>query len=374
MLCDVQFTVPTRCLSLIASACLVGVSAFGQSLPTDEPPPDLAVADSESPFSLSVYWENDSRLTNPFDPDDRHYTNGLLLNFGYKPQWAESLAPNMPFAESFGSATQTRTGAGFILGHEIHTPDDITIPGPQPDQRPYAGYLYAGGYWQRDNLGEGEQPGVVPTLDHFQINLGLVGPSSLAEELQENIHNWFNGDDPRGWDNQLSDEPVIQGYFRKSWRFDGPEVSVGSSVLEMQLIPELDAALGTVDIYGQVGVLGRIGFNLPDDFGPGDIHHIPSVTGLNSRHNGWRPYIFGRVAGRAVAHNMLLEGNNYEDSLGVDAEPFVGLATVGAWLTYEGDNWAIDYLYSLNFITEEFDGQDGLDTYGTFMLAWRYDY
>ncbi len=329
-----------------------------------------------SPFSLQAYWENDSSLLKPQNPTDRHYTNGVLINFGYQPQWAQSLAPHMPFAESFAPEAHTRTAAGFVLGHHIYTPDDITIPTALPDEQPYAGYLYAGAYWQRDNALD--PTARVATLDHFQVDLGFIGPSTLAEDTQKWIHETFSGDDPRGWQFQLSDEPTIQTYFRKKWRIDAFSTELAGLPLDAQIIPQLEGAAGTVFVHGQAGVLARVGVNLPDDFGPAFINDLPSMTGLTATRgietSRWRGYAFTGVSGRAVAHNLFLEGNNYEDSLGVEPEPFVGQLRLGLWLAYETDAWAIDFQYAQTFETSEFEGQSAADSYGTLMLAWRYSY
>src|SRR5690606_5319533 len=125
---------------------------------------------------------------------DRHYTSGFALGFAHQPQWAEELAPYMPFAEQFGPA---RTAAGYIVGQFIHTPEGINQQTVIADDLPYSGYIFAGVYWQRSNEA---------TLDHFQLALGMVGPSSQAEEVQRVVHDMVGIRKLRGWDNQLHDE------------------------------------------------------------------------------------------------------------------------------------------------------------------------
>ena len=186
----------------------------------------------------------------------------------------------MPFARAFESAHgQPRTAAGYVIGQQFFTPRSISTVAAIPGDQPYAGYLYGGIYWQRQaplSLDNNTHQ----VFDHFEINLGVVGNSSLAQDIQTVIHDQFNSQPPNGWDNQLKDELTYHLYYRRKWRFDTGSFDLPLlGDLETQIIPHAGFALGNVHRNADVGITARIGFNLPDDFGAGRINDLRAATG-----------------------------------------------------------------------------------------------
>ena len=325
------------------------------------------------PGTVKVYWENDGAFHDPFDSYDRHYTNGFAIVLEHQPTWAEDLAQSMPLSERFEQRHgETKTGAGYQLTQLIFTPANLGAAGPITTDQPYGGILYGGVFWQREAQHEGRDD--LAVLDHFEFNVGIVGEDSLAEDIQDWVHDSFMGVDPQGWDNQLANEVTAQFHFRRKWRKDlDPIKSALLGDLEMQVIPQAGFALGTVYRYGEAAVSFRIGQKLPDDFGPGRINDLQSVTGDPYKHTGWSWYAYGRAGGRVVEHDMFLDGSNYENSLGVDSEPLVGELQAGFAVSYRPSmNHRFDLTWGLTFLTETFDaaGASGTESYGTFVLSW----
>jgi len=317
-------------------------------------------------WRLTLYWENDSNLFIPNSPADRHYTNGTAFSLTFRPDFADDIAKVMPsLGGDFGG--QPRTAFGFQLAQQIYTPEQIDNPTPNPDDRPYAGYLYVGGYWQR----AGEQ-----VFDQVQLDLGLVGPSSLAEEAQESVHSFFEDSlDPEGWDNQLRDEPTVQLTLRRKWRtpVEAGAFELAGLPLAGQVIPSVELGLGTVKRQVEVGVLGRVGYQLPDDFGPDRLSDIGSLTGDMA--SGWSWYLYGRLAGRVVQHDIFLDGSDFRDSPSVEHEPFVGEGELGFALAYrDGERWSLAMNYGQVYRTQEFKTQNDNHQFGRFSLAFTYNY
>jgi len=46
--------------------------------------------------------------------------------------------------------------------------------------------------------------------DQLSLYLGAVGPIAFAEESQTAVHSVLSSDDPKGWDNQIENEPVFK--------------------------------------------------------------------------------------------------------------------------------------------------------------------
>lgn len=352
------------------------------SVVLDEPTPDAETA--PRPGTVRVYWENDGTFHDPFDSYDRHYSNGFAVVLEHQPHWAEDALDWMPLSDSFvkrhgdpdrtGSKTGgIKTGAGYVLGQLIHTPANLSATGPIATDQPYGGYLYGGVFWQRQGQYEGRKD--LAVLDHFELNIGIVGDDSLAEDIQDWVHTNFEGLDPLGWDNQLANEVTGQFFFRRKWRKDlGTVESSVLGDLEMQVIPQAGFALGTVYRYGEAAVTFRIGQKLPDDFGPGRINDLQSVTGDPYKHTGWSWYAYGRAGGRAVQHDMFLDGSDFETSIvSVDSEPLVGEVQAGLAVSYRPCmNHRFDLTWGLTFLTDTFDapGATGTESYGTFVLSW----
>ena len=322
-------------------------------------PPDTATAQAldtsspHAPFSVAVYWDNDGAIIKRNNAQDRHYTNGNAITFAHQPAWAEGFADTATLGESFDA-----TAAGYIIGQLIFTPENTLATQLIRNDRPYAGYLFAGAYLQRANDN---------TFDHVQLDLGVVGPASQADHIQKDIHEWLDLDEPRGWQNQLHDEFTTQLYLRRKWRRDMPSITLFDTEIQHQLIPQVELAVGSVYRNASAGATWRFGHNLPDDFGPGRMADVRSETGSTPHNTGG--YGFIRVAGRVVEHDLFLEGNNYKDSHGVDAETFVGEIQTGVALYHRYKGWLFNANYSQTFVSEQFDGQDGSDAYASIMLA-----
>lgn len=80
---------------------------------------------------------------------------------------------------------------------------------------------------------------------------------------------------------------------------------------------------------------------------------------------GW--YVFVGVEGRAIAHNIFLDGNTFASSQHVDKKPFVGDLTAGATFFWKDD---VRLDIGLLIRTKEFYGQQGEDSYAGFRFAF----
>jgi hypothetical protein len=312
---------------------------------------EISDKSAESPFVVTIYFENDGTFAKPINNTDRHYTNGVKLTFAYQPEWAAELAPKLPFAPTQGGGP-LKTAAGYAFGHNIYTPDGIGIATLIPDDRPYAGWLYVGAYLQRATQSE---------FDHFELNVGMIGPSALAEDVQRIVHDAFSQADPRGWDNQLGDEFGFNVTYQRKWKIE----LFTDEQWAAELIPQAGFTLGTVNRHANIGVLARIGVRLPDDFGPGRIEEPAAATAIGRSDSGG--YLFIRLGGKAVEHNTFLEGNNYKFSHGVNAEPIFGEVQLGAVIRW----YRVELGYSQTFMSREFKGQRGTDSFGAWTLSFN---
>lgn len=315
--------------------------------------PVFAHARTEAPEehgTLSVLFENDY-----FFHTDRDYTNGVEFAWttapSDTPQWSVDLARKLPF---FGQEGEVR--ASYALGQNIYTPVDLRLVDPPLTERPYAGYLYLS-----YSLTEKSET----TLDQLQVQLGVVGPDSLAEQTQKFVHSVLGDINPQGWDTQLRNEPAFVIGDERAWRF-GPSHSVLGFKFDVQ--PHVGGMVGNVYDFLNAGAIARVGFDLPDDYGPPRIE--PSLPGTNffepTAAFGW--YLFAGVDGRAIARNIFLDGNTWQTSRSVDRIPYVGDLQLGAAITFE--QWRLSFTHV--FRTREYRTQVHADQFGAINLSYRF--
>ncbi|HSX70511.1 MAG TPA: lipid A deacylase LpxR family protein [Pseudomonas sp.] len=298
-------------------------------------------------FALKV--ENDAF---PGGYDD-HYTNGVEGSWGFEPlpdHWTRRVAEVVP-----GWVADDVTHAAYRAGHQMFTPEDITISALQVDDRPYAALMYGGiSLLSADQLPTHRETSIL-TLD-----VGLVGQGAGGEKIQRGVHELTNSDIPEGWDHQLENEPFVNIGLEKRWWIQD---QLGG--LEMDFGPNAGGALGNLYTYLSSGAGIRVGQGLSRA-----VSHVPGASGLSGPSffeagSGFDWYAYANLEGRYVAHNMLLDGNTFKDSHSVDRKAVVGDAQIGLVLMW--DRWQLTF--SNVWRSREFHGQDKPDQFGSISLA-----
>ena len=349
------------------STALAALAISAPALAQQDPPSPAAVpvdrphagtpqpAGRFSSLRVLLQWENDGAFMNPFTDSDKHYTNGTELQVAWNPGPNDDLLWKLPFADRFDPASR-RSAMGVSFGQLMFTPNNLELTALQPDERPYAAYLYGSLFAQRADEHH---------FENLELQLGIVGPNAFGEEIQTFVHSVFSASvKPEGWDNQLRDEFGVNLNYRHRWR--SPIVSLGA--FESQAIPALGFDLGNVRTDINAGLTIRAGYNLPDDFGPGTINDATDHTG------GWTgdfgAYAYGRVTGQWVVRDIFLDGNTFVDSHSVDKESFFAEAQLGVMLHYK---W-LEAGWSLTWFGEAYELQDSTEAYGGYFLNVRFDH
>jgi hypothetical protein len=314
-------------------------------------------ASSHDKGSFSLNLENDVFLD-----DDDGYTSGVELLWVLPRLSGKSsssfikwlyklnirlLGSNEPGNQirEFSGADQRR--AIFSLSQTMFTPDDLEKKEIISDDRPYAGVLHAGITLVRDT---GRRQ------DTLALTIGLVGPHSFAGSIQKWLHKTYDWTYPEGWENQLKDEPFLEMWFSRLWTLVFPTSS------GKRLSPAIKAGyggqLGNLMTAVNAGLDFRFGFNLKpeaDSFSTapfsGQIFLEPSVkTSI---------YVFLRLEGKAIARNLVLEGNTFTGSHSVEIHPLYAQVTSG--IVYRSTYTNLSFYFVLR--TKEFKGQKYVDPY-----------
>jgi lipid A 3-O-deacylase len=333
-----------------------GSSSVGRAL--NEPGADTVGG------TLGIYVENDS-----FTGTDHYYTSGVKLSWTSRDlsrlegtPYASSLLPVFNLIPHIHD-TAYQKNVIFSIGQNIYTPDNTKISAPQPNDRPYAGWLYAsnGVVWKTDKV-----------RNVLVMNLGVVGPWSYAQEAQRLVHDILGFGHPNGWANQLHNELGVTLAYERTWRW--PHL-VRRSGLEWEFLPHAGATGGNVMDFENLGGELRFGLNLPDDYGVATIGPASStstpVDGVMGAGRSWFPigvHAFTRVDGRAVGHDIFLDGNTFGHSQSVGHNPFVADLTAGFTLNYKNTKLA----YAVVYRTKEFRAQQQGQFFGTVSLNWTF--
>ncbi|MBE9604696.1 lipid A deacylase LpxR family protein [Acetobacteraceae bacterium H6797] len=327
------------------------VSATGGETPLVTTPPEPLPPPPDPQGTWSLQVENDI-----LNGTDRYYTNGLQLSWRSPsddlPSPLAWLNQRLDFIQGPGTLRW-----GLALGHSIFTPQDTQRRNPDPTDRPYAGLLYGAASISRETA---------TTLSVLELQLGMVGPSALGEQVQNNWHRFIGVDTAKGWDYQIKDEPVGALIIDRKWRL--PLLMVGN--VELEALPSASASLGNLQTYAAGGGLIRFGQGLDADFGPARIR--PALAGsafFQPKENSFGWYIFAGAEGRAIARDILLDGNTWRDSRSVDKRPLVADFQFGAAVIWRG----IRFSYTQVIRTEEFYGQrGGMQEFGSFSVSLRF--
>ena len=313
-------------------------------------------------FDNDVFFKKDNKISSGWS---------LQKHSAVAESW-ETLEDVPGFVRHWGKAIPTLTEEGLIyragiaIGQVIQTPGDLSRSDLIEDDVPYAGALTLQATWYAFNDKE---------FRGSEITVGVVGPASLAEQTQKMVHNVLpNSSEPKGWDHQLSTEPVINFNYmrkRKIWRWGNPaDISFDTAI-------DGNVALGNLFTQASAALEMRFGHNMPKGFVyvPDPIglsmHYLASLKPANPQAASY--YATLVLRGSAFAHNIFLDGNTFRDSHSVDKKPLVGLVIFG--MHYERKNWGIHFGVmesSDNVDTSKASAAEGRERLGTIDVEWRF--
>jgi lipid A 3-O-deacylase len=306
--------------------------------------------------------ENDSLYFNT----DKHYTQGFRFS-ALSPELGGRATDNVfgflgLIPGVFSEDKSSKRRVALDVGQSIFTPKNLALKPPDPTDRPYGGWLYGGASLLQET---GYQ------LENFEINLGIVGPGALGRQAQNDFHQFIGIHQAQGWSNQIQSEPGGIITYERLWRLPLPLLSGTSGGVEngVDLVPQAGVTAGNVFTYGEIGGQLRIGRHLEADYG--QVHVRPALSGtdyFNPDHLDDEVgfYIFAGAQGRAVAHNIFLDGNTARPSPSVERKVLVADLTGGLSIFW---STRIRLDFSATRRTIEFEGQHHPDVIGTAALA-----
>ncbi|GAB5562485.1 MAG: lipid A deacylase LpxR family protein [Synoicihabitans sp.] len=312
---------------------IAALAVMGQLLSGRDAPPPVAALQPIAKGTFTLYSENDVF----FSGTDQYYTNGA------KATWLSAKKKNLTTAganrvsTSIGKLVDQLTPdhdgykLGVSFGQNMYSPADITVTTFQPDDRPYAAWLYGSLSFHVESKVR-PRPGL-PDFDRqltsVELTVGITGPDAIGQQVQDFVHDFWGIDRAQGWAHQIGYQLGANLTVEKKlrWRSEGASDGLGWDVM-----PHLGASLGNVNTHVNTGLEIRYGYKLPDDFGT-KLIRPGSSNSANSRAR-FRLFAFAAFDAKYVIRDLLLEGSTVSGPTRIRHEPLVadfqgGIALAG---------------------------------------------
>ena len=226
---------------------------------------------------LIFQWDNDA-----FFKTDYYYTQGAHISYihpGLRKNPLNHILFRLKNADNY---------YGIGLVQEIFTPKDILDTLLNVVDRPYAGTLFLKSFL----ISSSPEKRLRLTT---QIDLGVLGPLSGAEQAQKLIHHWTASKPPEGWDFQIHNRAYINV----------------NALIEKELITQPQKADFTVYSRARIG-------NIHDDLRLGVTLRFGRLNdqfkGYNlsnkkySENHNFQAFVFGGANATFVLYNATLMG------------------------------------------------------------------
>lgn len=309
---------------------------------------------------VQLFIENDM-----FAGSDRYYTNGIKIGGGIELSLIQELLTPIPESLLNALAKKPPQGEapvnhiGLFIGQNLYTPRDISIAENQPGDRPWAAWLYIGNVLQRV---QGHR------LDSVELDIGMVGPAALGKQVQSGWHRLLDVRQPKGWSNQIPNEPAFMLAYLQKRRYGNRE---------FQIVPHAGVTAGSVMTLARAGGIVRIGSRMtgfgPDTIEPGGaMLQSTREEDLKSPEGCCEWYLFAGGEYRLVARNIFLDGPMFREGPNVNHRNVVHDFNTGFAFRYRQLNFSLTHIRR----SEEFTtaaGGGGRQEFYSLNVGWQFE-
>ena len=294
---------------------------------------------------FSILSDNDAYVNQYID---RYYTAGTALSYTSKeydltPLWLNYL--------SYRCDDEKLSRYEISLHQDIYTPSLHTAEVSTQDH-PYAGFL------SLDMMLSNRRAN---SLENLKLQLGVVGPASLAQYTQKFIHLITHNPIFQGWHTQIKNEFIINLHYEYIYKYD----LLDTPYFGMDILPTLKVALGSANTFLGAGGRIRMGYNLHSDFGVDKIN--TGFMGGKPFNDDFSLYAFGGVLGSYVLRDIFIEGGRY-NTTGLNLTHFLYDIELGVALLYKGFRFS----YVITHQSKQFREQPSRHTIGSIMLNFAF--
>ena len=298
---------------------------------------------------LNTYIENDVY----YGTDDGYSTGERITALYHISKEDYELYDLLGYADE-----KTYSYVTFSLTNQIFTPTNVAETALIRDDRPYAGWTYLESAIHKTTKDE---------LRSLSLKVGIIGPASGSQQIQNEFHRLIESERVEGWANQLENEIGLNLKYTQKWRY----FTKFSNGLESSVIPFYSAEFGNIAINATGGIIARIGFNIPKDYGISsiDIGADPGIPVYGEYKNMLqKPWSFSlnfAAASSIVVRDIFLDGNTFSNSHSVKINHLIGYYSVGTTLRYK--NLVVDLVATQ--MSKQFDLQKESHGVGTIIVS-----
>lgn len=292
-------------------------------------------------YELGFKSDNDAYLG---IGQDKYYTNGLFIAFrGVVTKQSSSPKINKRLWE-------------LEINQQIYTPQSGYILNNSSIDRPFAGYLYASGGFYRFYNSE--------NLLKTTLQLGIIGPASLAEDAQIFIHKIAGFYAPQGWQTQISNHFTLNTnieyyHFLHRSKFRSPDFTAVSTI-----------NIGNAFTNVSAGLLFRLG-KINPLFNSASTNSRIATT-INNVINDKEFFFYAKPQLSYRLYDGTIEGetlaSNNTASLNFKIKPFALEQKMG--VVYATNRWTANF--SIIFRSKEIKNISKPDQFASISLYYRF--
>lgn len=317
--------------------------------------------ESDATGTLTFQFENDTFS----DKSDNNFTAGFGFSWTTAPvetldeeNWFRGLVQrDLAFLPTV-SIPAYQQFFQFSLDMEMYTAEDTSDPDPPPDAHPYSSLIALDSAVY--SLGDRSMHGYI-------LRLGLVGPSTGGEGIQNWMHEATGRPLAAGWDTQLSNELLFNLFYlyqRRLLRTAEAEHGLG-----FDFGINGGGGLGNYYVGANAGLQARFGFRMPRNF----EHSSPiifeeDVPGRRIPGGPFSAYVFAQSTGILVGRYLPIDGNTFTDSRSGERDGFYAQLVIGAMISYG----RFTLTWRRNFFDSNFQHQDRDDNYSAVTLSYTF--
>lgn len=280
---------------------------------------------------------------------DRYYTAGTLLSFtskeyDFSDKWLRYL--------SYKYDDEKLSRYDVALRQDLYTPISRS-PIVDFSDHPYAGFL------SLDFMLSNRRAN---SIENIKVQVGVVGPASLAQQTQDIIHKLTHNPFFYGWDTQIKNEFILNFHYEYIFKYD----LLNTSYFDIDILPAFKVALGNANTFAGGGGRIRFGYNLHSDFGVDKIN--TSYMGSKPFNDKFSCYVFGGVLGTYVARDIFIQGNSFGTPRELVLEHFLYDAELGFAILYKGFRFS----YVFTHQSKQFSAQQGSHDIGSILFNFAF--
>ncbi|WP_113653854.1 lipid A deacylase LpxR family protein [Pedobacter namyangjuensis] len=284
--------------------------------------------------------ENDAYL---FYGQDRYYTNGLFIYFRH--------AVDEQKLKKLEKLTYE-----ISAGQKMYNPVSGFSPDPAKQDRPFAGYLYAGGnvslfYKNESVLKTG-------------LEVGVVGPAALGKEAQQLLHDLVGFYEIEGWQYQIKNQ------FAVNLNAQYTQLLHRSAAKTVDFSFDGYANLGTTFSGAGAGILFRAG-NINHLFNSASTNAIISNNSKVEKIAKNELFFYAKPQLNFVAYDATVQGSLFDDDSPITfkTKPLVFAQQLG--FNYSTPRFTFDY--SIIFKSKEIKSSAKAHQYGAISMFYRFN-